>query len=113
MSENVLNTKGDNLQETENETVQQNSENTEISSLPAKWLDVCSTLISDTTVLIARNSAKGTKYDKHVTNLWEEVNDPDFTPTEGTSRIGTRSRPRPPPGPKDTRLIKLPRISPT
>ena len=56
---------------------------------------------------------QGTKYDKHVTNLWEEVNDPDFTPTEGTTKIGTRSRPRPPPGPKDTRLIKLPRISPT
>ena len=33
MSENVLNTKEDNLQETKNETVQQNSENTEIRFL--------------------------------------------------------------------------------
>ena len=30
MSENVLNTIGDNQQETKNQTVQQNSENTEI-----------------------------------------------------------------------------------
>ena len=33
MSENVLNTIGDNQQETKNETVQQNSENTEIRFL--------------------------------------------------------------------------------